>query len=136
MFFRFYILIILSCLSLLPTTLWFGATVIIIWLLFIAITSISRYKQWKSGQKLLFPKTLSFCIKSMKRQKQNFKIIAFLIRNESLQKHLKKLSILMDDINVKATSNFDHNISYVESDHQSPFVYSKAYSDCPENLYH
>lgn len=136
MFFRFYVLALICSLAVLLTSVWVVAAMILLWLISVPIKGISRYRRWKEHQAILYPKTLSFCIKSMRRQKQNFKVIEFLIRNESLQMLFKKLSILMDDINVKSTSNFDHNISSGHSDYQSSFVYSQSYSDCPENLYH
>lgn len=136
MFFRFYILGTLGTIFFLFTSVWAVSFVMFMWFLLILVKAPFNYKKFKRERVICYPRTLSFCIKSMKRQKQNFKIISFLIRNESIQKPLKKLSILMDDINVKSTSHFDNSISSSHSDHQSPFVYSHSYSDCPENLYH
>lgn len=135
MFFRFYILINLFCLLLLSTALWFGAIIIISWLLFIAIISISRYKEWKNSQKKHHSKTLSFCIKSMRRQKQNFKVIEFLIRNQKLQNFFKKVSILMDDINVKVTQGnetFDLIKPKADTDE---YIYTPTYRHYGANIY-
>lgn len=92
------------------------AAMILLWLISIPIKGISRYKRWKEHQAILYPKTLSFCIKSMRRQKQNFKVIEFLIRNKKLQNFFKKVSILMDDINIKITSKYAEDMTKT-SDH-------------------
>jgi hypothetical protein len=136
MFFRFYILGILSCLLVLPTSLWSGGALILAWLISIPVKGISRYKNWKEHQGIFYPKSLPFCLKSMKRQKQNFRIINKLLRIEYSRIYFKRLSILLDDINVKF-SNCCYKDSFKYNDYYlSPFIHSSAYDDCPENKYY
>lgn len=135
MFFRFYILALLCSLAVLLTSVWVVATMILFWLISIPIKGISRYKRWKEHQAILYPKTLSFCIKSMRRQKQNFKVIEFLIRNKKLQNFFKKVSILMDDINIKITSKYAEDMTKT-SDHFNPHIYNPIYSHMSCNIHY
>jgi hypothetical protein len=96
------------------------------------------YKKWKKQQAIYYSKTLSFCIKSMKRQKQNFRIINILLKKEAMKNYFKRLSILLDDINVKIISNCDgeiylpHTHEVIKNDHR----YSPSCSGYSFNIHH
>ena len=134
MFFRFYILAIICSLAVLPTSVWVVGAMILLWLISIPIKGISRYRKWKKHH-ALNPKTLSFCIKSMRRQTQNFKVIEFLIRNKNLQKRFKKLSILLDDINIKVTSKYVEDLPKT-SDHLNAHIHNPIYSHMSCNVHY
>lgn len=135
MFFRFYILGILGCLLVLPTSVWLGGALILVWLISIPVKGIFRYKNWKEQRRIFYPQSLSFCLKSMKMQKQNFRIINKIFRRKNLRIYFKKILILLDDINVKF-SNCCYEDSFKYNTHLSPFIHSSAYDDCPENKYY
>jgi predicted tellurium resistance membrane protein TerC len=135
MFFRFYILSILSCLVMLFTPLWGVSYVILFWILIILIRMHFYYKKWKKQQARHYSKTLSFCIKSMNRQKQNFRIINRLLKNEILKNFFKRASILFDDINVKVTSKHVEDLPKT-TDHLNKHVHSPVYSHLSSNIYH
>jgi hypothetical protein len=136
MFFRFYISTTICSLAVLPTSVWVVGAVILLWLISIPIKGISRYRKWKKHQAILYPNTLSFCIKSMRRQKQNFKVIEFLIRNKNLQKRFKKLSILLDDINIKVTSGYVEDLPKTYHSRMNDIYYSPSYSHYSCNIHH
>lgn len=137
MFFRIYIFSILSCFLLLLTPLWGVSYVILFWLLIILIRMHFYYKKWKKQQATHYSKTLSFCIKSLKRQKQNFRIINLLLKEEALKNYFKRLSIVLDDINVKIISNYDdgiylsHTHEVIKNDHR----YNPSYSGYSFNIH-
>ena len=116
MFFRFYILGILMTILFLFTSVWAVSFVLLMWLILMLFKALFNYKKFKRERSICYSNTLSFCIKSMKKQKQNFRIINFVIRQKSIQVIFKKLSILLDDINVKKSSNFTNNVFI--SDHK------------------
>lgn len=138
MFFRIYIFSILGCLLLLLTPLWGISYVILFWLLIILIRMHFYYKKWKKQQAIQCSKTLSFCIKSIKRQKQNFRIINLLLKKEALKNYFKKLSIFLDDINVKTINNCNGEIylarthEAIKNDHR----YNPSYSGYSFNIHH
>lgn len=136
MFFRFYILIILGSLSVLPTSLWFGGILILIWFISMPISGVSYYKRWKAHHSILNIKSLSYCIKSIKRQKQNFKILNIILRKKILIQFFKKLSILLDDINVKASHKYIDDYPIQRVCHLNAKVHNPIYSHLPSNLYY
>ena len=136
MFFRFYILGILITIFFLFTSVWAVSFMLLMWFLLILFKALFNYKKFKRERAIFYSHTLSFCIKSMKKQKQNFKIINFVIRQKSIQVIFKKLSILLDDINVKKSSNFTNNVSI--SDHKvvnKDHYYSPSYSGYSFNIH-
>lgn len=101
MFFRVYILLIILATRLLFTDISFVALLGLIWLLPLPVRGKSYYKAKKKAQ-VHQPRSLSFFIQSMSRQKTNFRMInKVFAKSLKLQKFFKELSILLDDINVE-----------------------------------
>ncbi len=136
MFFRFYILGILGATFFLFTSVWAVSFVILMWFLLILIRMPSYYQDFKKKQFMLCSKSLSFFIKSMRRQKLNFRIINFLIRQEYVKIFFKKLSILLDDINVKRCRNFEHSVSISDDNTMNQdHYYNPSYSGYSFNIH-
>lgn len=96
MFFRLYLFLNLAVLVFIGALGHFAFVLLLSWPA-IAL----NHSKWKKSQAHI-EKSLSFGIKSMKRQKQNFKAINFVFAKVPLvQKLLKKASILLDDMHVR-----------------------------------
>lgn len=139
MAFRIYILLILASVLLLLNNLLALGSLILFWLLFIApIKSILQYKKWKHSQAHV-EKSLSFGIKSMKIQKQNFKSINFLFSKiPFLETLFKKISILIDDIHIKYTSDGVGN-TYADNsilENKDDIIFDPSYSSCACNVHY
>lgn len=137
MFFRFYILGLLVSLYFVLTSSSIIAFIIFFWFLLTMARMFFYYRSWRKKQALICEyKTLSFCIKSMRRQKHNFKIITFLIRNKALQTLLKKFSILLDDININKKHELTDDFPLYNKVDSNSHVHSPVYSHMSCNLYY
>ena len=115
MFFRIYTLMFAFGLSLLFTALWFMGTLIVIGLTLLTIRGESYYTQ-RNRTLATCAKSLSYGIQSIKTQKSNFHIINALFKNSArLKLFLKKISILLDDSNIRVTSGHCHKASVSRS---------------------
>jgi hypothetical protein len=113
-----------------------GATIILLWILCIMLpNAIKDRKKWKSSSGNLSKKSLSFGIKSMQRQKENFWVIDKIFSNHnSISSFLKQQSILWDDLHVK----FTYGRTSFNSDHNSATDrrLNPAYSHLVDNIYY
>ncbi len=94
------------------------------WILCIVLpTTLIRHKQWKKILGNIEHKSLSFGIKSIKIQKQNFRMIDWAFsKYKHLAKFLKQISILFDDIHVKRTD--PSSIKSNNNDYTTDITYS------------
>ena len=84
-------------------------------------------------------KSLASGMKSLKVQKENFKIINSIFRFSSLVRRiLKKLSIMYDDLYVerKMTTLPNNEFTKIRSSDLNPYVHSPIYSHMSCNIYY
>lgn len=84
-------------------------------------------------------KSLAFGMKSLKVQKENFKIINFIFRFSSLvSRILKKLSVMYDDLYIerKMTTIPNNEFTKIRSSDLNPYVHSLIYSHMSCNIYY
>ena len=139
MFFRIYILTIICGLGLLFTDLWFAGALILIWFISIPIRGISFYKKWKKNLEVE-SKSLSFGFKSLEKQKTNFRLINSVCGELTTFKMLlKKLSLLLDDINIKRGGTSHQHYSHtntVDQMRDDDYRYNSCYSGYSFNIHH
>ena len=142
MFFRIYVLLVITATGFLFTDLWFVAFLVLLWLLFLLIKAESYRKKLKN-KKPLHEKTLSFAIQSIKKQKENFSFInRICLVFPTLRLFLKHLSILLDDIGIEFTSGT--RIVFDTRENNSPSLgptypsqgVDPSYRACSDNIYH
>jgi len=110
MAFRGYMLLLLASLIVLFTRCWIvGAAGILFTIILWPITGINNYKSWKKSNSKV-KRSLSFGMKSIIIQKQNFKAIDFVFSKIPLlqifnKSFFKKMSVVFDDMHVKRESN-------------------------------
>lgn len=105
MFFRIYIMIIIMLTSLLFTDVYFVSLLLLLWFCSIPMRRNSYFKN-KRNTMPLHRYSLSCGMKSMKRQKSNFKIINKLCSwSPRLNQFFKRLSVALDDRHVKVVQS-------------------------------
>lgn len=137
MFFRVYMLIAVASFITFLTTFCtmsaMGILFTVVWL----FEYTSKYNKWRKAQ-MGTEKSLSFGIKSMRRQKQNFKlIIVIFARYPDLQKFFKRASIIFDDMHIKIKyGNKVDSIQPPISGSEDDYRYHPLYKSSSSNIYH
>ncbi len=133
MFFRVWILGVIICLGSLFTLCWPIGCFILLLLFAMPVSCKTSYERQKQASGLS-SNSLSYGIKSMKKQKRNFLIINMVFSNTKLlNDFFKKLSLSLDDIYIKTTGNVQ-NISCYDSHSDDYNAPEKSY--LPYNIYH
>lgn len=102
MVFRLYILFILICFVVLFTPCFIvGACCLFVATILWPFGQTIRYRNWRRSQ-IDAEKPLAFGIQSIKLQRQNFKAISHVFsRYPMLEKTLKRMSVIFDDMHVE-----------------------------------